>query len=476
MRKKTGEYSKKIWLELLGMSCALVLFMSFFSFIALAENINAVGKIGTDDKVSVTLSSKIAEASAAKKIPVIILLKNQSIPFNTVKGKSQIESEQQNLINLLKISESNKNVQMIKSMHIVNAVAAEVTPEVIASLANRPDISEIEPDEVISVGEDNILPLKQINPSCARPSNAWGVEKIGAPAVWQQGITGKGITVAVIDSGIDAKHPDLKDLDDTRGKKDPKVVGWVDYVNGKKSPYDDFGHGTNIAGIISGTGASGVHTGVAPGTKLIVAKVFDKYGSGHSSDVILAFEWAVNNGARIISFSGGGGHNSSFTIAVNKVIAAGVIPVVAAGNFGPDSNTITCPGDEINSTTVGSTDTSDLIDYFGSRGPVYLYGHRYIKPDISAPGVDITSTAPTWYGSAYENLSGTSVATPHVSGTVALMLEKNPTLKPSEIKNILESTSVDLGRPGKDNDYGSGRINAYKAVFYEPMSSRCKLH
>ena len=253
-------------------------------------------------------------------------------------------------------------------------------------------------------------------------------------------------------------------------------MGWIDYINGRKTPYDDFGHGTQIAGTISGTGACGVSTGVAPGSKLIVAKVFDEYGSGYRSDVILAFEWAVNNGARIISFSGGvGSHNSSFTIAVDKVVAAGVIPVVSAGNNGPDSNTITCPGDEFNSTTVGATDSSDLIDYFSSRGPVNLYGQPYIKPDISAPGVDITSTVPVSYGYAYENVSGTSIAAPCVSGTAALMLEKNPTLKPSELKQILESTAVDLGQAGKDNDYGSGRINAYRAVFYKPIFSRCKL-
>jgi serine protease AprX len=194
--------------------------------------------------------------------------------------------------------------------------------------------------------------------------------------------------------------------------------------------------------------------------------VFDQSGSGYTSDVILAFEWAVNNGANVINFSGGGRHNSSFTIAIDKVVAAGVIPVIAAGNSGPDSSTITCPGDEINSTTVGATDTSDIIDHFSSCGPVELYGQHYIKPDISAPGIDITSTVPKWYGCAYENMSGTSVAAPHVSGTVALMMEKDPNLKPSEIKQILESTAVDLGPKGKDNEYGSGRINAYRAVFH----------
>jgi serine protease AprX len=205
-----------------------------------------------------------------------------------------------------------------------------------------------------------------------------------------------------------------------------------------------------------------VHTGVAPGTKLIGAKVLDSYGSGYFSDCMLAFEWAVNNNARIISFSAGGPHDWTFTTTINNVVAAGVIPVIAAGNAGPESYTILCPGDEFNSTTVGATDNSDSIAYFSSRGPVVLDGQTYIKPDISAPGVDITSTLP---GGIYEAWSGTSMATPHVSGAIALMLENNPSLKPSEVKQILENTAVDLGSAGKDNNYGSGRINAYKAVF-----------
>jgi len=476
MQKKSIEYFKKIGLELLCISCALLLLTSLFSFISLAKSTNASGETDTNDKISTPLCSIITEASATEQIPIIIQLQNQNIPFNTKQGRSQIDDEQKNIMSYLNEAKARNKAQKIKSTHIVNSIATKVTPEIIASLAEMPEVSRIELDEVVSASREKASLSKTVNPSCSKHNNSWGIDKIEAPKVWKRGITGKGIIVAIVDSGIDATHPDLDDLDDNPHTKDPKVVGWIDYTDGSKYPYDDFGHGTQIAGTISGTGASGVNTGVAPGTKLIVAKVFDQYGSGYRSDVILAFEWAVNNGARIISFSGGvGSHNSSFTIAIDKIVAAGVIPVVSTGNNGPDSKTITCPGDEINSTTVGATDSSDLIDYFSSRGPVNLYRKQYIKPDISAPGVDITSTVPVNYGYAYEDVSGTSIAAPHVSGTVALMLEKNPTLKPSKIKSILESTAVDLGQAGKDNDYGAGRINAYRAVFYNPASFRCKL-
>lgn len=476
MQRKDGIHFKKTGLELLCICCALLLLTSLFSFIALAKNADSSGEIDTNDKISAPLSAKIAEASATEKIPVIIQLRNQDIPFNTEQGRSKIDNEQKNIMSFLNKEKARNKVQKIKSTYIVNAIATKVTPEIIACLAEMPEVSKIELDEVVSASIEKVSLSKTVNPSRSKHNDSWGIDKIEAPDVWKRGITGKGIIVAVVDSGIDAKHPDLDDLDDNPYTKDPKVVGWIDYVNGKKCPYDDFGHGTQIAGIISGTGASGVNTGVAPGTKLIVAKVLDQDGFGYRSDVILALEWAVNNGARIISFSGGvRSHNSSFTIAIDKVVAAGVIPVVSAGNNGPDSNTITCPGDELNSTTVGATDSFDLIDDFSSRGPVNLYREQYIKPDISAPGVDITSTIPFKNGNVYEeDIGGTSFAAPHVSGTVALMLEKNPALKPSKIKSILESTAVDLGPIGKDNDYGAGRINAYRAVFYNSGSSHCK--
>ena len=463
MQKKTVKSLKTIGLELLIISCALTLVISLFTFAASAEYLNASEKTNTFVKISATLSSKISEASATEQIPVIIMLKDQNIPFNSINGRSQIESQQENLINILNDAKAIKRAQKIKPIHIVNAVAGELTPDLITSIAQRPEVSKIEPDEVISIGDGHEKPYNGKKDSQVMQSNAWGVDKIGVPAVWQRGITGKGITVAVIDSGIDVQHPDLDDLDDNPKTKDPKVVGWIDYVNGKKSPYDDYWHGTFVAGIISGTGEDGINTGVAPGTKLIAAKVFDQYGSGYVSDVILAFEWAVNNSARIISFSGGAPHDDSFTIALDKAVAAGVIPVIAAGNSGPEATTINCPGDEINSTTVGATDSSDMIASFSSRGPVTLDGQTYIKPDISAPGVDIESTYP---GDYYSSASGTSMAAPYVSGTVALMLQKNSALKPFEVKRILGNTAVDLGPAGKDNDYGSGRINAYKAVFH----------
>uniref|UniRef100_Q46C21 PKD domain-containing protein n=1 Tax=Methanosarcina barkeri (strain Fusaro / DSM 804) TaxID=269797 RepID=Q46C21_METBF len=467
MEKKILKPLRKTVSELLCVICTSLLLISLFSFTALAGDINTSPNINSDDKISASVVSKLTEISGDEQIPVIITLPNQKIAFNTAAGKYQIESEQKNLIKFLENEKSKNKVNKIKPIKIINAVAAKVNPEVLASLAGRSDVSKIELDEVVSIVGQSEPSFKKIAASTtlstAASTNAWGVDKIDAPAVWQQGINGKGITVAVVDTGIDATHPDLDDLDDNPSTNDPKVVGWVDYINSQSSAYDDNGHGTHVAGIVSGTGDNGIQTGVAPGTKLLVAKVFDSEGDGYLSTCILGFEWAVNNNARIISFSGGSPeHDSLFTTMINKVVAAGVVPVIAAGNDGDGSGTITCPGDELNSLTVGATDSSDAIADFSSRGPVTLDDQTYIKPDISAPGVSIPSTYP---GDGYAYGDGTSMAAPHVSGTVALILEKKPTMTPAEVKKELESTAVDLGSAGKDNDYGSGRIDAYDAVF-----------
>ncbi len=499
MEKKVVSSLKKTNTQWLSISCILLLLISLLPFTATANDINISdninmsnstsvseniinvdnnanlsnntsesNNISIDNKISGALSLKIAEASAIEKIPVIIVLANQQIAFNNVNGELQIESDQKNIIQLLGDAKSTNKAQEIKPIKLVNAVAAEVTPEVLVSLSKKPEVSKIELDEVVYLVDTPESSLKEIKGSSSIQNiniisaNAWGVDKVGAPTVWQQGITGKGVTVAVVDTGIDVNHPDLDDLDENPLTNDPKVVSWIDYVNSYPSPYDDHGHGTHVAGTISGTGANGIRTGVAPGTKLIAAKVFSEEGYGYTSDVILAFEWAVNNNADIISYSGGSSHQEIYTTAINNVVAAGVVPVIAAGNSGPGSNTISCPGDEINSIAIGATDSSDTIAYFSSRGPVTLGGQTYIKPDVSAPGLNIISTFP---GGGYDYMSGTSMATPHVSGTAALMLENNPSLTPSRVKQILEGTSVDRGSTGKDNSYGSGRINAYQAVF-----------
>ncbi len=285
---------------------------------------------------------------------------------------------------------------------------------------------------------------------------------MGIPAVWDLGYTGKGVKVALIDTGIDTSHPDLKG----------KVVQWKDFVNGKDDPYDDFGHGTHCAGIIGGTGVAsdGKYRGIAPEVQFIGVKVLGKNGGGELSAILKGIEYAANSDANVISMSlGSNEHSQAVEDMVNKAVENGKIVVVAAGNSGPGEETIGCPSDNPNVITVGATDKSDKIASFSSRGP---NRDGSVKPDVTAPGKDIISTRA--YGimdnkaidKYYLKMSGTSMAAPMVSGSIALLVQKDPKLTPRDAKKILEISSDQEGKSRPNNDYGYGRVNVTGAISY----------
>lgn len=246
-------------------------------------------------------------------------------------------------------------------------------------------------------------------------------------------LTGKGIKVAVIDSGIDENNEFLKN----------NIIKSVDFSYDGTTT-DFYGHGTHVAGIIKN---------VAPNIKLMNVKVLNINGEGTSSSVIAGIEYAYRNKADIISLSLGSDQIEQdyfMNIVLQKAIDSGTKVVVAAGNCG--EGCISSPGNYEKVITVGAIDYKEDVAYFSSG---YDYG-TYKKPDIVAPGVDINSTV---LSNLFEEYSGTSMATPHVTGIVALMLEKNKNMPQFQVKKILESTAIDKGEKGKDIRYGSGIPN-----------------
>ncbi|MCL7412550.1 MAG: S8 family serine peptidase [ANME-2 cluster archaeon] len=367
--------------------------------------------------------------------------------------KEQSQHSQREIDHVLEEKKPDK-IHNVQPLWILNAIGLEATPDMIEELAQRDDVAEIIPNFQVHALEE---PMDGGIVSALAASTAWGVTMINAPQVWDLEINGTGINVSIIDSGMDYTHPDLADS---------YLLGY-DFVNIDSDPLDDNGHGTHVAGIIAGNGANGTNTGVAPGVNLLVAKVLDNNGIGDLLKVIQASEWSIENGADIISMSfGATTHQDYMTDMVDNIVASGVIPVIAAGNSGPSSSTITCPGDEENAITVGASDTSDIIFSNSSRGPVTGINGTYTKPDVVAPGVGIVSTSIT--GVSYTSMSGTSMATSHVSGAAALVLQADPDLTPLEIRRLLEDTAIDLGTAGKDNESGSGRIDVYRAISIQP--------
>ena len=318
---------------------------------------------------------------------------------------------------------------------------------------------------------------------------------IGAQWVRQElGLDGKGIGVALIDSGVTASHDDL----DTE-----RVVHFADFVNFRTGHYDDYGHGTHVAGIIAGNGreSGGARVGVAPGASLIVLKALDGAGFGYSSNVIAALDYAIANrekfNIRVINLSVAAGVFESYnkdplTLAAKRAVDAGIVVVAAAGNLGRNNlgktqyGGISAPGNAPWVLTVGASNgkgtaarTDDEIAAFSSRGPSAI--DRSAKPDVVAPGVGIESiTEPSsvlfaahpnarlWgttrtISQPYLSLSGTSMASPVVAGTVALMLQANPSLTPNAVKAILQFTAE--RRDEYDHrTQGAGFLNARGAV------------
>lgn len=293
------------------------------------------------------------------------------------------------------------------------------------------------------------------------------VPLIGAPQVWAmtdphgQPVTGGGMRVAIVDTGIDYTHPDLG------GCFGPscKVVGGYDFVNGDADPMDDFGHGTHVAGIVA---ANGILHGVAPEASLLAYKVLDQGGSGMDSDIIAAIEKAADpdgnpateDGADILNMSLGGPGNPDdpFSQAVDHAVDLGMVVVVAAGNNGIYYS-LGAPASARQAITVAASDKQDSLAYFSSRGPVPGY-FDLVKPEVTAPGVAITSTvpisAPMGSPTGYAPLDGTSMASPHVAGAAALLRQLHPDWTPAQIKASLMNTAVELDADLPSQ--GAGRI------------------
>ncbi|QHA09855.1 S8 family serine peptidase [Streptomyces broussonetiae] len=288
------------------------------------------------------------------------------------------------------------------------------------------------------------------------------VPQIGAPVAWKAGYTGKGVKVAVLDTGVDTRHPDLKD----------QVIESRNF-SGAKDATDHFGHGTHVASIVAGTGAKsgGKYTGVAPGAKILNGKVLDDSGSGDDSGILAGMEWAAAQGASVVNLSLGGTDSPGIDpleAEVDKLSAEkGILFAIAAGNDGPDS--IGSPGSADAALTVGAVDKKDRLADFSSTGP--RVGDGAIKPDVTAPGVDITAAAAK--GSVidqevgekpegYLTLSGTSMATPHVAGAAAILKQEHPDWGYAELKGALTGSA--RGGAYTPFQQGSGRIAVDRAI------------
>ncbi|MEU8164879.1 S8 family serine peptidase [Micromonospora sp. NPDC049004] len=294
-----------------------------------------------------------------------------------------------------------------------------------------------------------------------RPTLEHSVPQIGAPTAWAAGRDGSGVKVAVLDTGVDATHPDLAG----------RIAEARDF-SGSGSARDGHGHGTHVAATIAGSGdaSAGLRKGVAPGARLLVGKVLDDGGSGYDSAIIAGMEWAAHSGAKVVSMSLGGDPTDGtdpMSQAVNDLTAeTGALFVVAAGNAGA-ARTVGSPGAAAAALTVGAVDRDDNLAEFSSRGP--RLGDNGLKPEITAPGVGIVAaraagtTMGTPVGDAYTTASGTSMATPHVAGAAAILAQDHPDWSAGKLKDALVSTTK--ANPALTVfEQGGGRVDVARAL------------
>ncbi|MFE6379031.1 S8 family serine peptidase [Streptomyces roseolus] len=282
--------------------------------------------------------------------------------------------------------------------------------------------------------------------------------QIGTPKAWEAGLTGKGVKVAVLDTGVDASHPDLAG----------RVAESKSFIEGEEVA-DRNGHGTHVASTVGGSGAGsgGKEKGVAPGATLAVGKVLGDEGSGTESQIIAGMEWAAKDvDAKIVSMSLGSREGSDGTDPMARAVdtlsaETGALFVVAAGNSGAPG-TIGSPGAADSALTVGAVDSADEAAYFTSKGP--RHRDQALKPDLSAPGVGILAARSGLTGGTglYTSMNGTSMATPHVAGVAALLAEQHPDWTGARLKDALMSSSKPLGASAYD--LGAGRVDVAAAI------------
>lgn len=422
----------------------------------------------------------------------------REIVINELKTQSQLT--QAEVMAILKAEELNGNVENINSLWIASSISCKASRDVIYKLSSHPDIEIIGYDKEFQV----ISPeqMKEIEKShSAMRGPAAHIVTVNADDVWNQGYTGKNIIVAVLDSGTNTQHVDFKDhlwegYVDTNndGTPDKLVNGW-NFIGNNDNISDDFGHGTHCAGIVCGDGTSGTSTGVAPDATLMTVKTIGQAGGGSVSAMISGVQFAVENGADVLSLSLGYKHSQltveqkeSIREAFDNVLGAGVVACAAVGNDGTSIGLpwnvdypAACPApwlnpDQIEGGISGviAVGADDLIGQ-SSQGPSTWEDTKYndyaysnganmglIRPDISAPGNMIISTNHL-VNNEYKLMSGTSQATPCVAGVIALMLEKNSSLTPAQISEIIEESAAN--KPAsKNNVVGSGRVDALSAV------------
>ena len=451
----------------------LVLSGMIFPANALAGNILSPWRTVKGAPVGITPSvqEKISLLQADETITVIVQLKQQaklSVEKQLSRGeqlsnvvrtlKATADSTQQSVLKLLKLRSKQNQVLGFTPFWIFNGFSVTATPAVIEELAAHADVLSISLDEI------DVIPVYA--PSLYLSNPEPNITLITAPSLWSMGYTGQGVVIASMDSGVDLNHPELSVR--WRGGTN----SWFDpFGQHPNSPVDMSGHGTLTMGIMLGGDTGGSSVGVAPDAQWIAARIFNDQGSSTATAIHQSYQWLLDpdnnpstpDAPQVINNSwtfATPGCNLEFELDLQTLRAAGILPVFAAGNGGPNANTSFSPANNPSAFAVGAINNSSVIYGLSSRGATTCGGSSGVFPDAVAPGVNINTTD---LGGFYTTSSGTSMAAPHVSGGLALLLSAYPNLPVSAQEAALRASAFDLGTTGPDDVYGYGRLDLLAA-------------
>ncbi|MEO0094887.1 MAG: S8 family serine peptidase [candidate division WOR-3 bacterium] len=435
-------------------------------------------------KMTLELTRIIKDTPPNKKIFVIVHM-NTKYPYEHIQNlnlqeKCQIfkdvaEHSQKAVINYLKILPENK-AEIVRQFWIFNGFHLKATRDVIEELASRDDVWFICHNGTVQLNYEKVENIEKRTPE-------WNIIKIMADSCWAAGYSGNGIVIGHIDTGVLTTHEALA------GKWLSPY--WYDAVGGQPSPYDDNGHGTHTVGIICGGDGYGPFVndvGVAYGARFIPTKAFDAGGSGQYAWIDACMQYLADlksQGINIRAINNSWGSSNGSDLHWWDIVLnwknLGILPVFSAGGNGPGYGTINSPASYPTAAAVTATNSNDSTWWFAHgpapnippiNNPLYWYypGWNLLKPDFSAPGVNIRSCD---NNGGYATRNGTSYSAPHVSGGVAILLEKNPNLSPQEVYNILKDncTQPSQGGPYPNNTYGWGRINLWHALKEVPPTN-----
>lgn len=379
--------------------------------------------------------------------------------------RAQSAESRQTLVHYLKTNE----IQEHHVLWLINSLAATVPVSLVSSIADTFSVQAVRLDARISMNA-----VSDGTPGTPE----WNLSMVGADAMWAKGVLGAGVVVGSMDTGVDYRHQDLSY--NWRGGNN----SWFDpYGEHPATPYDSFGHGTQTTSLMVGGDASGVTIGMAPGAKWIAAKIFDDTGTASLSAIHASYQWmldpdgnaATDDSADVVNNAWNlettvNQCNSEFQPDIDALRGAGIAVVYSAGNAGPYSGTSMSPANNAGSLAVGAVASDMVIGSFSSRGPSACDGGIY--PQLSAPGVSVL-TADLTFGFLTTNttyMTGTSFASAHVAGALALLQSAFPQSAMQERETALMQTAIDpVGLPGADNDFGYGVINLGGA--YEQLAA-----